>query len=236
VLDVDLGPALVFVLVVSIALPATFAVAATAALARFVRNATRRLAIGLYVMLVCMLLGPAPLVWGDDHLGFTSSQAFEGYAALSWIVGAITTLDSFAGVLASGRRHALGLAFGIVLSTALVSGWVLVGSSPALGLALVPALGTLQVLLAVAWLANRRTPVASPAGFRPAAIAAATCACAMAAYVYLRGPRVLGSAASAMDLGMVAVLAWLPVVVLGRLRTLKPRTPVPPTKVDECAR
>jgi hypothetical protein len=89
VLDIDLAPGLLFFVLVFIALPIGLAALASGAIVRLVRNPTRRLAVGTYVMLVCAFVTPAPIVWGDDHLGFTPSQAFEGYGALFWIVGAI---------------------------------------------------------------------------------------------------------------------------------------------------
>jgi hypothetical protein len=215
VLDIDLGQALGFFLLVFIALPVALTALATAALVRLVRNATRRLAVGVYVMLACALVTPAPIVWGDDHLGFTSSQALEGYAALFWTVGAITTLDSLTSVVK--RRQALGLALGIIFATIVLCGWVLGGLGAAVGLALIPAVGTLEVLFALGWLARRLGPVPAAIDWRWAAAAGVTCACALAAYVYVRGPQALGPQASGMDLALLAVLGWLPVVVLARL-------------------
>jgi len=216
VLDIDLGHGLVFFLLVFIALPVVLAAVATVAIVRLVRNATRRLAVGVYLMLVCALVAPAPIWWADDHLGFTSSQAVEGYGALFWIVGAIAALDSLTWVVT--RRQALALALGVFTTVALC-GWVLAGIGAAVGLALIPALGTLEVLLALGWLARRLAPVPVAIDWRWATGAGATCACAMTAYVYLRGPHAFGSQARGMDLALLAVLAWLPVVVLARLPT-----------------
>jgi hypothetical protein len=226
VLDIDLGPGLAFFLLVFIALPIVLAAVATTAILRLVRNATTRLAVGIYVMLVCAFVAPAPILWGDDHLGFTSSQALEGYAALFWTVGAIATLDSLTSVVK--RRQVLALACGLIVAAILLCGWVLSGMGAALGLALIPAVGTLEVLLALGVLAHRLAGVASAVDWRWAAGAGATCACAMAAYVYLRGPQAFGSQASGMDLALLAVFACLPVVVLARLRTLAARPPAPP--------
>jgi hypothetical protein len=111
-------------------------------------------------------------------------------------------------------------------------GWVLVGIGAAVGLALIHAVGTLEVLLAMGWLAHRLGLVASAIDWRWAAGVGATCGCAMAAYVYLRGPQAFGPQASGMDLALLAALAWLPVVVLARLRTLTARPPASPAKLD----
>jgi hypothetical protein len=229
VLDIDLGQGLVSFVLVFIALPVALAGVATAAIVRLVRNATRRRAVGVYVMLVCVLVTPAPILWGDDHLGFRSSQALEGYGALVWTVGVTTTLHSLTWVVK--RRQAFLLAVGII-DAIVLCGWVLAGIGAAVGLALIPAVGTLEVLLALGWLAHRRALVASATDWRWAAVAAATCACAMAAYVYLRGPQAFGPQASGMDLSLLALLACLPVVVLARLRTLTARPPASPATFD----
>lgn len=152
-LDIDLGPGLVSFFLVFILLPVALAAVATTAMVRLIRNATRQLAVGVYVMLSCTLLAPAPMLWGDDHLGFTSSQAFEGYVALFWIVGAITTLQSLTLVLK--RRLRLGLALGIIIATIVLCGLVLGGIGVAVTLVLMPTLGTIEVLLAIVWLAHR---------------------------------------------------------------------------------
>jgi hypothetical protein len=223
VLDIDLGPALLLFLLLFGVLPLALATAATVAIVRLVPDATKRLAVGVYVMLVCALVTPAPIVWGDDHLGFPSSQALESYGALFWAFGAIITLDSLTAVLK--RRQALVLASALIVAVIVLCGWVLAGFGAAVGLALIPALGSVEVLLALGWLAHRVAGVTSALDWRSAAVAAATCACAMAAYVYLRGPQAFGSQASGMDLALLGVLAWLPVLVLARLRTLTPRPP-----------
>jgi hypothetical protein len=204
-------PAGLFVLVF-IALPIGLAALASGTIVRFVRNPTRRLAVGTYVMLVCAFVTPAPIVWGDDHLGFTSSQALEGYGALFWIVGAVASLDVLTGVMK--RRQVLALAFGLILATILIGGWALAGVGAALGLALIPGIGALEVLLALGWLARPLAGVASASAWWWSAGAGATFACAIALYVYLRGPQAFGAHASAMDLGQLAVVVWLP--VLGR--------------------
>jgi len=102
------------------------------------------------------------------------------------------------------------------------------GVDAAVGLALIPAAGSVEVLLALSWLAHRVAGVTSALDWRWAAGAGAACACAMAAYVYLRGPQAFGSQASGMDLALLGMLAWLPVVVLARLRT--PRRSGPAAK------
>jgi hypothetical protein len=180
-------------------------------------------------MLVCALATPAPIVWGDDHLGFTTSQAIAGYGALFWTLGAVTTLDSLVGVIT--RRQALGLAFGISAAAIMLGVWVVSSGGTALGLALIPGVGTVEVVVALGWLAHRHAAVALAMDWRSAATAGATCACAVAACVYLPGPRIFDSRSSGMDLAVVAVLAWLPVVVLARLRTLHAR-PRPSTSAS----
>jgi hypothetical protein len=230
VLDIDLVPGLVSFVLVFIALPIGLVALASAAIVRVVRNPTRRLAVGTYVMLVCALVAPAPIVWGDDHLGFTSSQALEGYGALFWIVGAVVSLGGLTGAMK--RRQVLVLAFGLILAAILVGVWVLAGIGPALGLALIPAVGALEVLLALAWCARRLAGVASASAWWCAAGAGATFACALALYVYVRGPQVFGAHASAMDLGQLAVLVCLPVLVLARLRTLAARPTALPSKPE----
>jgi len=228
VLDIDLGPALLLFLLLFVVLPLAVATAATVAIVRLVRDATKRLAVGVYVMLVCALVTPAPILWGDDHLGFTSSQALEAYGALFWAVGAISTLDGLTGIMK--RRQVLVLAFALIVAATSFGGWLVGGVDAAVGLALIPAAGSVEVLLALSWLAHRVAGVTSALDWRWAAGAGAACACAMAAYVYLRGPQAFGSQASGMDLALLGVLAWLPVVVLARLRTHTPRRSEPAAK------
>ncbi len=81
-----------------VVLPLSLSVVASAGIARLVRNTIRRFAIGLYITLAGLALTPAPIVWGDEHLGLTSSQALEGYGVLFWIVGAVVSVASMAGV------------------------------------------------------------------------------------------------------------------------------------------
>ena len=233
-LDIDIGPALLQALLVFIVLPLAVAAVATAATVRLVRDTTRRLAIGLYMMLAGVLVTPAPIVWGDDHLGFPSSQALESYGALFWAVGAITSLDSLTGALK--RRQALVLAFGLIVAAIVLCGWVLVGIGTGVRLALMPAVGTLEVLLALGWLAHQRALVGSAIDWRRAAGAGATCACAMAAYVYLRGPQAFGSQASGVDLALLALLACLPVVGLARVRALTARPLVATSEISPMRR
>jgi hypothetical protein len=230
VLDIDLVPGLVFFVLLFIALPIGLVALASAAIVRVVQNPTRRLGIGTYVLLVCAFVAPAPIVWGDDHLGFTSSQAFEGYGALFWIVGAVASLDGLTGAMK--RRQVLVLAFGLILAAILIGVWALAGIGGALGLALIPAVGAVEVLVALGWLARRLVGVASASDWWWAAGAGATFACGIALYVYVRGPQVFGAHASAMDLGQLAVLVWLPVLVLARLRTHAARPPALPSKSE----
>jgi len=152
VLDIDLGQGLLFFLLVFVALPVAVGALATIAIVRLVRNAARRRAIGVSAIVVCALVTPAPILWGDDHLGFTASQAVEGYGVLVWIVGAITALSSLPSSVV--RRRAPVLAVGIVAGAA-VCAWALVGIGAAVGLALIPTLGTLEVLVAIGWLARQ---------------------------------------------------------------------------------
>jgi hypothetical protein len=209
--------------VVFVVPPLAVAAVATAAIVRLVRDTTRRLAIGLYMMLAGVVVTPAPIVWGDDHLGFPSSQALESYGALFWAVGTITTLASLTGALK--RRQALVLAFGLIVAAIVLCGWVLVGVGTGVRLALMPTVGTLEVLVALGWLAHRLAPIASGIDWPRTAGAGATCACALAAYIYLRGQQAFGSQANGLDLALLAVLAWLPVLVLARLRALTARPP-----------
>ena len=139
--DIDLGPRLVSFVLLFVALPILLAVVASAAIGRRIRNATTKLAIGMYLMLVCALVSPAPILWGDDHLGFPSTQALQGYGMLVWAVGAIATLDSLSGIIR--RRELLGLACGLIAAALLACGWVASIIGPGAGLALVPAAGTL---------------------------------------------------------------------------------------------
>lgn len=227
-LDIDLGPALFAFLLAFVATPIGLAAVATVAIVRLARNATTRLAIGMYVMLVCAFVTPAPIVWGDDHLGFTSSQALEGYGALFWSVGAVATLDSLTGVLK--RRQVLVLAFGLIVAASVLCGLVVGGTDAALGLALLPAVGTVEVLLALWWLAHRVAGVAAALDWRWAVGTGAFCACAMGAYVYLRGPQAFGSQASATDLALLAVSVCLPVVPLARVPARAVRRPARPAE------
>ena len=158
----------------------------TATIVWLVRNATRRLAIGLYVMLVCALVTPAPIVWGDDHLGFAPSQAVAGYGCCSGLWARSRPWNGLVGAIT--RRLALGLTFGIcVVAIMLGVCWVVSSGGPALGLALSSGVGTVAVL-ALGWLAHRHAAVASALDWRSAATAGATCV-AVAACVYLPGPR-----------------------------------------------
>jgi hypothetical protein len=231
VLDIDLGRALVFFLFAFVVLPVGLAAVAVGAIAWLVRNATRRLAVGVYVMLACALITPAPVVWGDDHLGFASSQALEGYGALLWIVGATTTVHSLAWLM--NRRQATLLALGLTVAAIVLCAGVLASAGAAVGLALIPPLGTLGVLLALGCLKHRLAPVAAAPDWPLAAGAGATCACVMAAYVYLRGPQAFGPHASGMDLALLGVLACLPVLGLARMRTLRPRSAASHAAPDE---
>ena len=215
-LDVDLGPALVFFVVVFVALPIGVAGVATAGILNLIRNPTRRLAVGTYVMLVCTAAAPAPIVWGDNHLGFASSQALEGFSALFWIVGAISSVGALSGVIK--RRHVLLLDFGLTLTALLICGWALGGIGPAFSLAFVPAVGTIELLLVLTWLAHRFPGVASAIDWRWAATVGLTSAATIAAYVYLRGPQAFGAQANAMDLLLLAMVVWLPVPALARLQ------------------
>jgi hypothetical protein len=221
VLDIDLGQALLRFLLVAVVLPLAVAALATVAIVRLVRDATTRLAVGIYLMLGAVLISPAPVVWRDDHLGFTSSQVLAGFGALEWAVGAIVTLGTLTCV--TTRRQTLVLAVCLVSAPVLLSGWALAGFGAAVGLALIPVLGTLEVVLVVGWLAHRRASVASTIDWRWGAGVGAACACVLAAYVYLRGQQAFNSQASAMHLALLGVLACLPVFVLACLRTLPPR-------------
>jgi hypothetical protein len=223
VLDIDIGPGLVFFLLVFIAIPIALAAAATRAIVRLIRNRTRRLAVGIYVMLVCAAVTPAPILWGDDHLGFASSQALEGYGALFWAVGTFVTMHSLSGVMQ--RRQLVLVPFGLIVGAIVLSGLAVGGVGAGVGLSLIPVAGTVEVLLAFGWLTHRGAGAASPMNWRLAAAAGTMCACAVAAYVYLRGPQAFGSQASGMDFALLVVLAWLPIVVLAGLRTFAARPP-----------
>jgi hypothetical protein len=225
VLDIDLGPRLVFFLLVFIALPLVLAALVGVAIVHLVRNPTRRLAVGIYVMLVCAAVAPAPILWGDDQLGLTSSQALEGYGALFWAVGALVTMYSLSEVLQ--WRQLLVSGFGLIIVAVVLSGFVQRSLGAAVGLSLIPAVGTVEVLLAFGWLAHRGAGAASALDWRQSAAAAAAAAFAIAAYVYVRGPQSLGLQASGVDFALLAVVVWLPVVVLARLRTLAARAPAP---------
>lgn len=178
-LDIDLGQALVSSLLVFVILPLTVAVIATAAIVRLVRNTTRRLAVGLYIMVASVLVTPAPLVWGDVHLAFITSQLLEGYGVLFWMVGAATAVASLVEVLK--HRHTVALAVFVIFGAIVLGGRVLsgtvatllwsttafgyacagdcgdgtpVGVEQAVSLALIPLVGTLAVLLVI-WRASR---------------------------------------------------------------------------------
>ena len=224
-LDIDLGLRLVSFVLLFIALPILLAAVASAAIGRRIRNATTKLAIGMYLMLVCAFVTPAPILWGDDHLGFPSTQALEGYGALFWAVGAIATLDSLSGVIR--RRELLGLACGLIAAALLVCGWVGSIIGPGAGLALVPAAGTLAVLLALTLLVRRQAGLAATINWQWATRASTACAAAMAAYVYLRGPQAFGPRASELDLALLGILAWVPVIVLARWRTPESQSEAP---------
>ncbi|HEY3058125.1 MAG TPA: hypothetical protein VGL99_04030 [Chloroflexota bacterium] len=210
-LDIDLGPALRSFLLLFVVLPLAVAIAATIAIERLVRDATRRLSIAMYVMLVCALVAPAPVLWRDDHLGLMSSQALTGYGALFWTVGALVAVDSLTGVVKRRQVLVLTLAAPLVLGA-----WVLGGTGAGLGLALIPTVGTLTVVLVLGWLDQRSARSSSAMNWPWAAGVGAICACVIAGYVYLRGPQVFGAQASATDLALLGVLACLPIVVLAR--------------------
>ena len=222
--DIDLGPRLVSFVLLFVALPILLAVVASAAIGRRIRNATTKLAIGMYLMLVCALVSPAPILWGDDHLGFPSTQALQGYGMLVWAVGAIATLDSLSGIIR--RRELLGLACGLIAAALLACGWVASIIGPGAGLALVPAAGTL-VLLALTLVVRRQAGLASRINWQWATRASTACAAAMAAYVYLRGPQAFGPRASELDLALLGILAWVPVIVLARWRTPESQSEAP---------
>jgi hypothetical protein len=209
-LDIDLGPRLVTVALVFIAVPVVLVAVASAAIVRLVRDSTRRLAVGVYVMLVCALVAPAPVLWGDDHLGFASSQAIEGYSALFWMLGAFITVDVLRRFVKLGAAAVLPL--GVVV-VAITCWWALTRVSAGVGLALVLAVGTLGALLAVGALTHRLAPAVN---WRLAIVTGAACACAIAVYVYLRGATAFGAEASWIDLITLGVLACVPVLVLAR--------------------
>jgi hypothetical protein len=225
VLDIDLGPRLVSFVLLFVALPILLAGAASAAIGRRIRNATTKLAIGMYMMLVCAFVTPAPIFWGDDHLGFPSTQALQGYATLFWAVGAIATLDSLSGVIR--RRELLGVACGVIAAALLVCGWLGTIVGPAVGLALVPAAGTLAVLLALTLLARRDAGPAARVNWPWATRSSTASAAAMAVYVYLRGPQAFGPRASELDLVLLGILACVPVIVLAGWHSLASQSKAP---------
>jgi hypothetical protein len=230
VLDIDLGPGLVFFLLVFIAIPIALAALATAAIMRLTRNRTRRLAVGIYVMLVCAAVAPAPILWGDDHLGFTSSQAFEGYGALFWAVGTFLTMQSLSGVMQ--RRQLVLVPFGLVVGAIVLSGLAVGGVGAGVGLSLIPVAGSVEVLLAFGWLTHRGAGAALPMNWRLATAAGTLCAFAVAASVYLGGPQAFGSQASVMDFALLVVVAWLPIVVFAGSRIFAARPPAASSKSD----
>jgi hypothetical protein len=151
-------------------------------------------------------------------------------ARCSGLSARFASLDVLTGV--TKRRQVLVPALGVIMAALLIGGWALAGLGAALGLALIPGIGTLEVLLTLGWLTRRPAGAASASTWWWAAGAGATFACAIALYVYLRGPQAFGAHASAMDLGQVAVVVWLPVFALARLRTLAARQPALPLNVE----
>lgn len=237
-LDIDLGQELVSFVLVFVALPTVWALVVIAAIVRLVRNATRRLAIGLYLMLASTFIAPAPLIWGDQHLGLPSSQALEGYSVLFWAIGAASATASLES--AFRWRQLATLAVGLILGAIVLGGWLLsgalatavwnstasasgctppecgaipIGARLAAALAVIPLIGTAEVLLACGWLVHR---IGLAIDWGWAMLVAASAAVLLVAYVYLRAPDPLASPARGLDL---VVLPFTLSFVLAVLRT-----------------
>jgi len=189
-----------------------------------------------------MFVAPAPIIWGDQHLGLPSSQALEGYSVLFWAVGAASATAS----LETGftRRQLTALGVGFILAAIVLGGWLLAGpvaaalwntTAPAaactrqdcggapigvllaVALALIPFVGTAEVLFACGWLAPR---IGLTIGWGWAMPVAVVAALLVAGYVYVRAPDPLASPARGLDL---ALLPFVPLLVLAALRTPAPR-------------
>jgi len=230
--DVDIGPALWLSLVLFAVLPLATAALSVTAVIRLVLDPTSRLAIGGYLMLTSVLVTPAPILWGDVHLGFKSSQALEIYGNVAWAAGAVVFITGLANRLRQGQQ--LAMVLGCILA-AIIGAWALSGPSAALvwsgaagrypctgadcadvptgvrqavALALIPLVGTVVVAVLFAWLQARVHPSTD---LPRASLAGVVLALITGAYVYVRGPALASSPTYGVDL---LVMAGLCVLVL----------------------
>jgi hypothetical protein len=74
-------------------------------------------------------------------------------ARCSGLSARFASLDVLTGV--TKRRQVLVPALGVIMAALLIGGWALAGLGAALGLALIPGIGTLEVLLTLGWLTRR---------------------------------------------------------------------------------